>query len=96
MNTTTAAPVGGVDLAKNVFELAVADGGWRISERARLTRRQLERWFVNRRVGLVVMGDRGEALAGAPRRDRAGAGQVAGAGSSGWALPRAAGSGSSR
>ena len=55
MNTTTAAPVLGVDLAKNVFVLAVADGDWRIVERARLTRSQFERWFVNRRVGLVVM-----------------------------------------
>jgi transposase len=55
MNTTIAAPVVGVDLAKHVFELAVADGDWRITERARLTRGQFERWFVNRRVGLVVM-----------------------------------------
>jgi hypothetical protein len=36
MNATTVA----VDLAKNVFELAVADGQWRIVERARLTRGQ--------------------------------------------------------
>jgi hypothetical protein len=55
MNTTTAAPVVGVDLAKNVFELAVADGNWRITARARLTRSQFERWFQNRQVGLVVM-----------------------------------------
>jgi transposase len=55
MNTTAAAFVVGVDLAKNVFELAVADGDWRIVERARLTRGQFERWFVNRRVGLVVL-----------------------------------------
>jgi transposase len=55
MNTTTVAPVVGVDLAKNVFELAVADAEWRITERARLSRSQFERWFVNRRVGLVVM-----------------------------------------
>lgn len=51
MNATTVA----VDLAKNVFEVAVADGQWRIVERARLTRGQFERWFVNRSVGLVVM-----------------------------------------
>lgn len=51
MNATTVA----VDLAKNVFEVAVADGQWRIVERARLTRGQFERWFANRSVGLVVM-----------------------------------------
>jgi transposase len=44
-----------VDLAKNVFEVAVADQQWRLTERARLTRGQLERWFANREVGLVVM-----------------------------------------
>ena len=52
MNTTTVAPVVGVDLAKNVFELAIADENWRITERARLSRSQFERWFVNRQVGL--------------------------------------------
>ncbi len=51
MNATTVA----VDLAKNVFEVAVADGQWRIVERARLTRGQFERWFANRSVALVVM-----------------------------------------
>lgn len=51
MNATTVA----VDLAKNVFEVAVADGSWRVVERARLTRSQFERWFHNREVGLVVM-----------------------------------------
>jgi transposase len=51
MNATTVA----VDLAKNVFELAVADERWRVLERARLTRGQLERWFRNRAVRLVVM-----------------------------------------
>jgi transposase len=51
MNATTVA----VDLAKNVFELAVADGQGRIVERARLTRGQFARWFANRKVGLVVM-----------------------------------------
>lgn len=55
MNTTTVAPVVGVDLAKNVFELAVAGRDWRITERARLSRSQFERWFANRAVGLVVM-----------------------------------------
>lgn len=51
MNATTVA----VDLAKNVFELAVADNNGRVTERARLTRPQFERWFQNREVGLVVM-----------------------------------------
>jgi transposase len=51
MNATTVA----VDLAKKVFELAVADGNWRVIERARLTRSQFERWFANRKVDLVVM-----------------------------------------
>lgn len=55
MNTTVAAPVVGVDLAKNVFQLAVADASWRITSTHRLTRRQFEQWFVNRHVGLVVM-----------------------------------------
>src|SRR3972149_7391599 len=51
MNATTVA----VDLAKNVFELAVADAAWRGMERFRLTRGQFERWFANRQVGVVLM-----------------------------------------
>ena len=51
MNATTVA----VDLAKNVFELAVADGHWKVTERHRLSRGQFERWFANRSVDLVVM-----------------------------------------
>ena len=51
MNATTVA----VDLAKNVFELAVADGDGRVIERHRLTRTQFERWFDNRKVDRVVM-----------------------------------------
>ena len=51
MNATTVA----VDLAKNVFELALADARWKIVERARLTRAQFERWFDNRKVDRVVM-----------------------------------------
>ena len=51
MNATTVA----VDLAKNVFAIAVADGEWKVVERARLTRGQFERWFQNRAVRLVVM-----------------------------------------
>ena len=55
MNATAALPVVGVDLAKSVFQLAVADGSWRVVESHRLSRTQFERWFVNRAVGLVVM-----------------------------------------
>src|SRR5260370_40055556 len=44
MNATTVA----VDLAKNVFELAVADGEWRIVERHRLNRARFVRFFVHR------------------------------------------------
>ena len=51
MNATTVA----VDLAKNVFELALADGNGRVIERHRLTRTQFERWFDNRKVDRVVM-----------------------------------------
>jgi transposase len=51
MNATTVA----VDLAKSVFELAVADEKWRMVDRARLTRAQFERWFDNRQVRLVIM-----------------------------------------
>ncbi len=51
MNATTVA----VDLAKSVFQLAVADEHWRVVETQRLTRTQFERWFLNREVGLVVM-----------------------------------------
>lgn len=51
MNATTVA----VDLAKSVFQLAVADEQWRRVETQRLTRTQFQRWFANRDVGLVVM-----------------------------------------
>jgi transposase len=51
MNATTVA----VDLAKSVFQLAVADDHWRIVETQRLTRTQFERWFANRDVSLVIM-----------------------------------------
>lgn len=43
MNTTTVA----VDLAKSVFQLAVADHKWKVIEQHRLTRSQFEKWFVN-------------------------------------------------
>jgi transposase len=45
----------GVDLAKNVMQLAVADRQWRLTETHRLTRGQFERFFANRAVSLVVM-----------------------------------------
>lgn len=51
MHTTTVA----VDLAKSVFQLAVADAAWRVTEQHRLTRSQFEKWFVNRDVSLVIM-----------------------------------------
>jgi transposase len=44
-----------VDVAKNVFELAIADAQWRVVGSARPTRRQFERWFDNRQVELVIM-----------------------------------------
>ena len=57
MNATTVA----VDLAKSVFQLAVADGSWRVIETQRLTRTQFERWFANRDVGLDIMESCGSA-----------------------------------
>ena len=51
MHATTVA----VDLAKSVFQLAVADASWKVVETHRLTRTQFERWFANREVSLVVM-----------------------------------------
>lgn len=51
MHTTTVA----VDLAKSVFQLAVADAHWRVTEQHRLSRSQFEKWFINRTVSLVVM-----------------------------------------
>jgi hypothetical protein len=49
MHATTVA----VDLAKSVFQIAVADEQWRVVETQRLTRSQFERWFFNREIGLV-------------------------------------------
>ncbi|MFA6312773.1 MAG: transposase [Sterolibacterium sp.] len=51
MHATTVA----VDLAKSVFQLAVADSSWKVIESHRLTRTQFERWFANRDVRLVIM-----------------------------------------
>jgi transposase len=44
-----------VDLAKSVFQIAVADDNWKVVEKHRLTRTQFERWFANREVGVVIM-----------------------------------------
>lgn len=55
MNATPALSVVAVDLAKSVFQLAVADATWRIVDEQRLTRTQFERWFANRAVRVVVM-----------------------------------------
>ena len=43
MNATTIS----VDLAKSVFQIAVANDKWEVTESHRLTRSQLERWFEN-------------------------------------------------
>jgi transposase len=51
MNATTVA----VDLAKSVFQIAVADDNWKVVEQHRLTRLQFQRWFENRKVSLVIM-----------------------------------------
>jgi transposase len=57
MNATTVA----VDLAKSVFQLAVADASWKVVQTHRLTRTQFERWFHNREVTLVIMESCGSA-----------------------------------
>jgi transposase len=44
-----------IDLAKSVFELAVADDSGRVTERRRLSRGQMLRYFENRAVEKVVM-----------------------------------------
>jgi transposase len=51
MNATTAA----IDLAKNVFQVALADTNARVLEQHRLTRAQFERFFDNRKVARVIM-----------------------------------------
>lgn len=51
MNATTAA----VDLAKNVFQVALADASHRVIEQHRLTRPQFERFFANHGVQRIVM-----------------------------------------
>src|SRR5690625_846678 len=44
-----------VDLAKSVFEIAIADSDWRIVERRRLSRSQFQCLFFNRQPATVVM-----------------------------------------
>ena len=51
MHSTTVA----VDLAKNVFELAVADGEGKIGERLRLNRARFSSFFVHRAPCRVLM-----------------------------------------
>lgn len=50
MNRTIA-----VDLAKSVFQIAVADGNWRVVQRRRLTRAQLLRFFGEQQPCAVVL-----------------------------------------
>ena len=52
---STAGAIVGVDLAKTVFQLCVADAAWRPRESLRLSRAQFERWFANRAVSRVIM-----------------------------------------
>jgi transposase len=58
---STAGVIVGVDLAKNVFQLCVADAAWRPRESQRLSRAQFERWFANRAVSRVIMEGCGSA-----------------------------------
>jgi transposase len=51
MNATTV----GIDLAKNVFEIALADERGHIVERQRLSRARFDRFFVNRPICRIVM-----------------------------------------
>jgi len=51
MHPTTAA----IDLAKNVFQLAIADCDHRVLEQHRLTRSQFMRFFENRNVQRIIM-----------------------------------------
>jgi transposase len=45
----------GVDLAKNHFELAVADEQFRVARRERLTRARFSQFFGNHPPSLIVM-----------------------------------------
>jgi transposase len=44
-----------VDLAKDVFEIAVANGSWKVIERKRMTRNQVERFWKTKEPCTVVM-----------------------------------------
>jgi transposase len=44
-----------IDLAKTVFELAIADAEGTVIERKRLSRTQMHRYFDNREVGRAIM-----------------------------------------
>jgi transposase len=57
MHATTIA----VDLGKNIFEIAVADEAWRITERHRLSRPRFSRFFFGRSSCRVVMESCGTA-----------------------------------
>lgn len=50
MHATTVA----VDLAKSVFQIAIANDNWKVVGQQRLTRGKFEHWFQNRAVGLVL------------------------------------------
>jgi transposase len=51
MKSTTIA----IDIAKDVFQLAVADSKLRVTENVRLNRKQFLAWFENRSVDQIVM-----------------------------------------
>ena len=51
MHATTAA----IDLAKNVFQVAIADADNRVMQQHRLSRAQFERFFANLQVDRIVM-----------------------------------------
>lgn len=65
-----------VDLGKNVFEIAMADESWRVTERHRLSRARFGRFFVDRPGCRVVMESCGTAHFWA-RRIRAAGHEVA-------------------
>ena len=51
MHATTVA----IDLAKNVFQVAIADADNRVVQQHRLSRTQFERFFANRQIDRSVM-----------------------------------------
>ena len=66
----------GIDLAKNVFEIALADERGHIVERQRLTRARFDRFFVNRPACRIVMEACGSAHHHARRLSSQGHGVV--------------------